>query len=206
MFLALLILAGFSLIQFIVIIYLLSSAGRVPAVAARMIDVYAQGKLNETRHPALRGKVGVQIKRFLDVLVRVRDFFRGTQLIIQKGERSSARLSRNIQKAVAYSSSTVSIAHKNSDVSNKLSAEISEGSAAVEEINATIGSLKEQLLIQDRNIQQVGEAFSKVNERLREISDTASLRSENVRSLVDITAAGNVFVFKIQILLKLDLG
>ena len=137
------------------------------------------------------GSVSGEASFLVNVLSSLRDFFRNTQLIVQKGERSSTRLSRNIQKALSSGAQISVTSHMNLDVANRLAREVSTGSAAVEEIHATIGSLKDQLKVQDRTIQSTGESFKQINQRISGIAGIATSRLENIRELVQTTARGS---------------
>ncbi len=153
---------------------------------ARVLDDFtSSGALPEDRRELS------QSSPLTRVLTTVRDYFRSNQLIVQQSERSSTRLSRNIQKALSSGANISLTSHTNLDVANRLAAEVSTGSAAVEEIHATIGSLKDQLRIQDGTIQSAGEAFTDINNRIRHIADIASARVENIRQLVQTTALGS---------------
>ena len=153
-----------------------------------VMDSYGRGKLDEVRAEERGGPLS---RRLFGSFKRMREFFRSLHMKIRQSERSGTRLSRNIQKALASSASVSSIAWKNTDVAETLSLEVTKGSAAIEEINATISSLKSQVRIQDDSIQKAADAFIQINSRLKEISDIASKRMESVQSLVDITDAGN---------------
>jgi methyl-accepting chemotaxis protein len=155
----------------------------------RIIDEYrANGSLPEDGSQD-GGRTANQA--VLELLSSIREYFRNTQLLVQKSERSGTRLSRNIQKALSSSAQISVTSHMNLDTANHLAREVSTGSAAVEEIHATIGSLKEQLKIQDQTIQATGESFTDINSRIGDIAEIASARLDNIRRLVQTTALGS---------------
>jgi len=180
-----------ALAELVIILIIINSARNGSNVLEVILNKHSQGNFDYDKNPLLRSRFAGFARRFLNVLSDVREFFRNLQIVIQKSERSSTRLSRNIQKALGYSSSTVTIARGNADVAAKLSRDISEGAAAAEEIYATIGSLKDQMQTQDDNIHNVGAAMESVNKRLKDVSEIASSRTVGVAQLVNVTAKGN---------------
>lgn len=164
---------------------------RGPRRILELTEHYRKGKLDAVIPAGADGRMGKHIRKVGDIFQATRSFFRDIQLAIQKSERSGTRLSRNIQKTLKSTAEVVSTAGGTADIASKLSMEVSNGSAAVEQIDATIGSLKEQLINQDSNIQQVANSFQHINDRIREVSDISSRRSEHIQELVSVTARGS---------------
>ena len=175
----------------IALILFIRKASLKPEVIEKVIDNFAhdaetgQGRLPE------KSRLGKFVTKISELFIQLRHFFRSLQLMIQQSERSGARLSRNIQKALSSSSSIVTASMRNSEVAADLSMEVSNGSAAVEEIHSTIESLRSQIHIQDENIQKVADAVRTINENLKTTADISSERMQSIQGLVDITAVGN---------------
>ena len=117
--------------------------------------------------------------------------FDEAQISANDSERGAARLSRNIQKALIYSSSISKESKKNKIVSSTLFQNVSEGSAAVEEINASIRSLKEQVLIQNDSVSHTSSAVEEINASLKGVADLISKRKKDTDELVSITFKGS---------------
>lgn len=164
---------------------------RGPGAILELAESYRQGRVEDTVRTLSKGRAGKHIRKVGEIFQATRSFFRDIQLAVQKSERSGTRLSRNIQKTLTSTAEVVRTAGDTADIASKLSMEVSNGSAAVEQIDATIGSLKEQLIHQDANIQQVANSFQHINDRIREISDISSRRSEHIKDLVSVTARGS---------------
>jgi methyl-accepting chemotaxis protein len=118
------------------------------------------------------------------------------QISANESERSASRLARNIQKALIYSSKISKEAGNNRVVSSTLFQNVSEGSAAVEEINASIRSLKEQVIIQDGAVKNTSSSIEEINGSLKGVSDLISCRKAEAEDLVSITAEGSDMVHK----------
>lgn len=186
-----LILASLLLISLIYIFILRIQKKRALAPLERVITAVSRGNL----HPELTSegkdsanRLAFQLK---DSLERISSLLLQIETDSQKTERSSTRLSRNIQKALIYSSGISSHANQNLDTSTELFGLVTEGSAAVEEIHASIGSLKNQVEFQNQEIQQTSQAMKNISEALGEVSDISSHRLEDTQKLVGLTAVGN---------------
>ena len=113
-----------------------------------------------------------------------------------ESERGSTRLSRNIQKALIYSSDISVEAEKNKNVSSVLFQNVSEGSAAVEEINASIRSLKDQVNIQNDAVSHTSASVEEINNSLKGVAELISHRKKDTEELVTITNKGSEMVQK----------
>jgi len=136
-----------------------------------------------------------RIENLLD-LYKKRNRFRNqsyaeAQISANESERGSTRLSRNIQKALIYSADISMEAEKNKKVSATLFQNVSEGSAAVEEINASIRSLKDQVLIQNDAVSHTSTAMEEINNSLKGVADLISHRKKDTDDLVTITNEGS---------------
>lgn len=108
-----------------------------------------------------------------------------------ESERGAARLSRNIQKALIYSSDISAETERNRNVASTLSSNVSEGSAAVEEINASIRSLKNKMDTQNDAINHTSDAIANINGSLKDVAEMISKRRKDTDSLVHITNDGS---------------
>lgn len=113
------------------------------------------------------------------------------QTSAHESERGATRLSRNIQKALIYSSDISMEAEKNKNVSNSLYENVSEGSAAVEEINASIRSLNDKVNIQNDAINHTSTSVEEINNSLKDVSEMISHRRSDTEELVIITDKGS---------------
>ncbi|MBI9099891.1 MAG: bacteriohemerythrin [Spirochaetaceae bacterium] len=113
------------------------------------------------------------------------------QISANESERGSTRLSRNIQKALIYSSGISVEAEKNKNVATSLYENVSEGSAAVEEIIASIRSLKDKVNIQNEAVNHTSGAVSEINSSLKDVSDLITHRKKDTEELVIITGKGS---------------
>lgn len=113
------------------------------------------------------------------------------QVNAHQSERGATRLSRNIQKALIYSSDISVEAEKNKNVVTTLYENVSEGSAAVEEINASIRSLKDQVYTQNDAINHTSTAVEEINNSLKDVSQLISNRKADTEELVSITDEGS---------------
>ncbi|MBB6480920.1 bacteriohemerythrin [Spirochaeta isovalerica] len=108
-----------------------------------------------------------------------------------ESERGATRLSRNIQKSLIYSSDISMETEANRNIAASLFSNVSEGSAAVEEINASIRSLKDKVNIQTDAVNQTSEAVGEINSSLKEVADLITGRTKDIDNLVDITGEGS---------------
>jgi methyl-accepting chemotaxis protein len=116
------------------------------------------------------------------------------RISVGESDRGSTRLSRNIQKALIISSQISVEAEKNKKVASNLFLNVSEGSAAVEEINASIRSLKDKVNIQTDAVNHTSGAVEEINHSLKDVADLISERKEETENLVIITNEGSDMV------------
>jgi len=109
-------------------------------------------------------------------------------------ERASTRLSRNIQKSLIFTADISSHAEKNLSTAKKLRDDVTEGSAAVEEIMASIDSLSKQVLEQLSAIEVTSDAMSEIDTALQNVMTIASERLVETDTLVQVTKQGNNMV------------
>ncbi len=106
-------------------------------------------------------------------------------------ERASTRLSRNIQKSLIFTADISSHTEKNQIIESKLREDVTEGSAAVEEIMASIESLNKQVLEQLNAIEITSDAMSEIDAALENVMTIASERLLETDNLVRVTKEGN---------------
>ena len=82
-------------------------------------------------------------------------------------------------------------AEKNKNVSNLLYQNVSEGSAAVEEINASIRSLNDKVNIQNDAINHTSTSVEEINSSLKDVSEMISQRRSDTEQLVTTTDKGS---------------
>ncbi|MDC7232935.1 MAG: bacteriohemerythrin [Spirochaetales bacterium] len=110
---------------------------------------------------------------------------------INRSERAGMRLSRNIEKAV-ISASQISIhTERNRQSAFNLFESVTEGSAAVEEIHASLGSFRKQNDRQNQSISETAASIESMNVSIQEVSGIASSRQERVSHLIKVTSEGS---------------
>ena len=110
---------------------------------------------------------------------------------IQNGERAGMRLSRNIEKAVISASQISIYTEANRKSAYDLFDSVTEGSAAIEEINASLVSFRKQNDRQNQAISETANAIASMNESIKEVSDIAADRLDSVNSLIRVTSEGS---------------
>lgn len=118
-------------------------------------------------------------------------FFDDIRNVSIKTERSNSRLSRNIQKTLLSSARVSQFTGRNTELTQKLFNFISEGSAAIEEIHASIASLNEQIEIQNSKVSDNYNAISSMTDSISTISTIATERIEDTKELVHLTKEGS---------------
>ncbi|MBN2509195.1 MAG: bacteriohemerythrin, partial [Spirochaetales bacterium] len=161
-----------------------------PFIVENLLDDYVHNKPEIDARAKYRGLPEHLVTKIYELLFQLTGFFADLLVKIRQSERSGARLSRNIQKALSFSTSIASNASRTSDVAAVLSAGVSDGSAAVEEIHSTIENLRSQILLQDTNIQKVANSVATINESLEKTAGIANDRKQSIQELVLITATG----------------
>ncbi|QEN09309.1 bacteriohemerythrin [Oceanispirochaeta crateris] len=107
---------------------------------------------------------------------------------IGNSERAGMRLSRNIEKAV-NSASQISIhTEANRKSAYDLFDSVTEGSAAVEEIQAALGSFRKQNDRQNQSIKETADAISSMNQSIKGVSGIAAGRLDSVKTLIRVTS------------------
>ena len=110
---------------------------------------------------------------------------------IGHSERAGMRLSRNLEKAVVSASNISSHTEANRKSAHILFESVTEGSAALEEINASLGSFRMQNDRQNESISETADSISSMNDAVREVSEIASSRLEQVNALIRVTSEGS---------------
>ncbi|MDA3957376.1 methyl-accepting chemotaxis protein, partial [Oceanispirochaeta sp.] len=106
-------------------------------------------------------------------------------------ERAGMRLSRNIEKAV-ISASQISIhAEANRKSAYELFDSVTEGSAAIEEIHASLGSFRKQNDRQNQAISETAAAIASMDDAIQHVSGIATDRFESVNNLIRVTSEGS---------------
>ncbi len=110
---------------------------------------------------------------------------------IAQCERAGMRLSRNIEKAVISASQISVHTEKNRKSAFELFESVTEGSAAIEEIHASLGSFRMQNDRQNRSIQETAASISAMNDSIQDVAGIASSRQERVSHLIRVTSEGS---------------
>lgn len=158
-------------------------------------------KLNEgkvEKYPELKESKGTEkytffLKKFVN---RIALFFDDIKNLSVKTERSSSRLSRHIQKTLLSSARISQFTGRNTELTQTLFDNISEGSAAIEEIQASITSLNEKMVIQNSKVSENYDAVTDMTDKLKTISNIATTRIEDTRNLVTLTKEGSTKMVK----------
>ena len=155
----------------------------------KLLDTLKTGTIDEST------RVSVPFVELKESLVK--NFTKVARMIslqedsIGNSERAGMRLSRNIEKAV-ISASQISIhTEANRKSAYDLFDSVTEGSAAVEEIHASLGSFRKQNDRQNQAIKETAAAISSMNESIQGVSEIAADRFESVNSLIRVTSEGS---------------
>lgn len=162
----------------------------------KSIKKFNDGKIE--KYPELKTGKGIhKYTYFLKQSInRVALFFDDIKNLSVKTERSSSRLSRHIQKTLLSSARISQFTGRNTELTQTLFDNISEGSAAIEEIQASITSLNEKMAIQNGKVSENFNAVTEMTEALRTISNIATTRIEDTRNLVTLTKEGSTKIAK----------
>jgi len=174
----------------IVSIYILKNQKKVKALQEQM-SLFRQGKLTSGSSRGGRSLLSRVNSGFQEELHRLQELFQNMNTLAARSERASTRLSRNIQKALLSVAEISTNAENNLGISSDLFTNVAEGSAAVEEILASIRSLKEQMVYQNDSIQHTTGAIQEINKAIQQVSQVSSQRLQDMEALVDITGVGS---------------
>jgi len=144
----------------------------------------AQYRGIDIKESGLRGSIQSGISK-------IAVFFERFKMFSVEIERFSRRLSTNIQRTISSASKITKSSEHNKERTATLFNYVSEGSAAVEEISASIASLREHIVIQN---DKVGENQTSINVMLDNITEIAGIAQRRVsdnQQLVELTAAGS---------------
>lgn len=122
---------------------------------------------------------------------RIALFFDDIKNVSIKTERTSSRLSRTIQKTLLSSARVSQFTGKNTDLTQNLFNLITEGSAAIEEIHASIASLNDQIEMQNSKVSENYNAITSMTDSIGTISTIATKRIEDTKELVHLTKEGS---------------
>lgn len=131
------------------------------------------------------------VKSLKDGINNIAIFFDSIKNVSIKTERSSSRLSRHIQKSLLSSAKISQYTGKNTELTKKLFNLISDGSAAIEEIQASIGSLNDHIAIQNNKVNENYQAISQMVESIDNISSIATDKLKDTDNLVNLTMEGS---------------
>ncbi|MGL1891028.1 MAG: bacteriohemerythrin [Spirochaetaceae bacterium] len=121
---------------------------------------------------------------------KVINFFHSIKSVGIKTERSSSKLSRDIRKTIYEVNEIGKFVLDVEEMANMLFNYITDGSAAVEEIQASIESLNRQIDVQDDKVKENFDVVRSMTSSLDSISKTASEKMRNSEKLVVLTADG----------------
>ncbi len=181
------VIASLLLIESVYIVVSFVRKRRIQRVRSNQIlDIEEGNWLADTGHrdAVVERVLSAASKRFSETLASFRDN-------LAESERAGTRLSRNIQKSLIYAAEISTNTEKNHDTAKLLREDVAEGSAAVEEILASIESLGKQVKVQLQAIETTTEAMKEIDGSLREVSDIASGRLAETEKLANVTGEGN---------------
>ena len=128
---------------------------------------------------------------YLRIIQKKRDFDQKLQNEINAAERAGTYLSRNIQKALITSADISNQSAKNLAIAQTLRENVTSGSSAIEEINASLESLSKQTMNQLSAVETTSDSMDQIDSALREVSQIVSGRIADADSLVQVTHTGN---------------
>ncbi len=122
---------------------------------------------------------------------KVAVFFQSINNVSIRTEKSSGRLNTQVQKILLTSSKISVDTDKNVKITNNLTDHILEGSAAIEEIHASIASLNNKIELQNKKVNENYESITTMAESIDTIASVASERIKDSENLVNLTADGS---------------
>lgn len=152
-------------------------------------DMY-QGKFSDYRGTEKKVEPTTLKEKFLCSFKKIANFFEEFKNIAIRTERSSGRLSNQIQKTLLSSARISQHTEKNKDLANTLNSYVSEGSASIEEIHASIASLRDQIVVQNNKVGENRSSVETMNNNIQNISQIATQRLSDTNALVQLTAEG----------------
>lgn len=118
-------------------------------------------------------------------------FYQSITNISIRTEKASNRLSTQVQKILVNSSKISVDTNVNTQRTLMLSDYIMEGSAAIEEIHASIASLSDQMSIQNANVSENYNSITLMADSIESIAKTATERINDSKNLVQLTSLGS---------------
>jgi len=163
----------------------------------RLMDLYESGKLEEKDIPTGSGS-GLMMSRLHYMEKDLKNTQTEISQLLNKTDRAGTRLSRNIEKSVIY---TAEISHKTGETNQsteELYRDVAEGSTAVEEIAASIRSLKDQVKVQNDAIEHTTSAVKDIDASIQNVSSISSERKKDTDVLVEVTREGKGIMHKTE--------
>ena len=160
------------------------------------IDNFSHGELKRYKDiPDLIPKENYLMK-LQHAINKVGVFFQSISNISVKTEKASSRLNTQIQKIMVNASNISMDTHNNTKKTTELSANIADGSAAIEEIHASIASLSDKFSHQNQKVAENHRSINEMVSSIETIATTANDRINDSKELVNLSGLGKEKMLK----------
>ena len=130
------------------------------------------------------------IQSFRNQQIKIGTFFNSVKSTGVKTERSNGKLSRNIRKTINGTTEIGRFVTKVKTLGETLFEYITDGSSAIEEIQASIESLNSRMEMQDGRVNDSSNAVKSMVLSIDNVARTANDRVRNTEKLVELTEDG----------------
>ncbi len=155
------------------------------------VDVFLKGQIDQTEGLPDLIPGDDHLLKLTKAIHKVAKFFQSITNVSIKTEKASSRLSTQVQKILINSSKISVDTNVNTQRTLMLSDYIMEGSAAIEEIHASIGSLSDQMTIQNGKVSENYNSITIMTDSIESIAKTATDRISDSKNLVQLTSLGS---------------
>lgn len=154
------------------------------------IDKFTEGNIDKSNDLPDLIPSNDYLLKLKKAVTNVAVFFQSISNISIKTEKASSRLSTQVQKILINSSKISVDTQKNTERTRKLSEYILDGSAAIEEIHASIGSLGDHMSIQNGKVSENYNSITLMMDSIETIATTSADRIRDSKDLVELTSQG----------------
>lgn len=118
--------------------------------------------------------------------------------ILEETVRSGTSLSKNIEKSLIFGAKISQEAGETRRSSGTLYHNVAEGSSAVEQISASIDSLKDHVKVQAKAMEDTTQAIRSIDSSIANVSQISSARHGDSQAMVNITEEGRGVLAKTE--------
>ncbi len=155
------------------------------------VTLLAQGTLTERTECGGSDALGQLCARYDDGIDNLVGILRRVQESAQASETTANKLALEIQKTIASAATISSQAGSTARETAHLADHVADGSAAVEQILATITSLTQRIESQASAVGETSAAIEEMSASIQSVATIASDKRESTEELVALTSSGN---------------